>query len=43
MDENRPQHGVVPTFADKGIKFRKLRHGVLKEVKENLKKEDPTI
>jgi len=43
MDENRLQHGGVPTFADKGINFRKLRHGVLKEVKENLKKEDPTI
>ena len=34
---------LYPTFADKGINFHKLKHSVLKELKENLKKEDPTI
>ena len=43
MDENRPQDGGIPTFAEKGINFHKIRHNVLKELKENLKKEDPSI
>jgi len=34
MDSYKTAHGGIPTFADKGENFKKLRKGILKELKE---------
>jgi len=38
MDSYRSPRGDIPTFADKGESFRKVRKDVLKELKNHLKK-----
>ncbi|NVM37080.1 MAG: hypothetical protein HWN81_15895 [Candidatus Lokiarchaeota archaeon] len=37
MDSYKPPQGDVPTFADKGENFRKVRRNMLKELKNNKK------
>ncbi|MFW9988387.1 MAG: hypothetical protein ACFFC3_07010 [Candidatus Odinarchaeota archaeon] len=33
MDSYEPPHGDIPTFADKGENFRKIRRNLLKDIK----------